>query len=278
MAKQSRPGRRGASEAVRIGTAVALLLVAGRAVADGAFPSPPAAIAPEKDARKKQAMTLHDEARELHARGRYRAAIARLEAALALDPEGNELVYNLALIHERLGEVEPALRYYQRYLAVETVPRERERIQGVIQRLEGAKQDLLVVREASLARAAPPPPVGIVAQARTLGPGVVISGAVGAVGLLTGTILGISALARRPGAEATTGPGVTADDLVADAKAAHRQAVGADVALLIGLAGTGAALGFYFASRSAPSPRARPSAARIDLALGPLSTALRVSF
>ncbi len=95
----------------------------GRALADGAPPSPPPASASEQDARKKQAMTLHDEARELHAQGRYRAAVARLEAALALDPEGKELVYNLALIHERLGEVEPALRYYQRYLAMETAPR-----------------------------------------------------------------------------------------------------------------------------------------------------------
>jgi tetratricopeptide (TPR) repeat protein len=280
MAKHSRPGQGGARGAVRIGAAVALLLVAGRASADGAPVGPPAAISPEQDARKKQAMALHDEARELHARGRYRAAIARLEAALELDPEGNELVYNLALIHERLGELDPALRYYQRYLTRETAPKERERIQGVIHRLEGAKQDLVVAKEASLARVAPPPPPpsGLAAQARTLGPGVVVSGAVGAVGLLTGAILGISALARSPGSSAVTGPGVTADDLVADARAAHRQAVGADIALLIGLAGAGAAVGFYVASRGAPPPRTKPSAARIDLALGPLSTALRVSF
>lgn len=281
MAKQARPGQRGARGAVRIGAAVALLLVAGRAAADGAPPGPPAADASEHDARKKQAMALHDEARELHAQGRYRDAIASLEAALELDPEGKELVYNLALIHERLGELDPALRYYQRYLEMETVPKERERIQGVIHRLEGAKHDLVAAREASRARVAPspsPPPVSLVAHARTLGPGVVVSGAVGAAGLLTGAILGISALVRSPGANAMTGPGVSADDLVADARAAHRQAVGADIALLIGLAGTGAAVGFYVASRGAPAPRARPAAARIDLALGPLSTALRVSF
>ena len=276
MAKQARAGRRGARAAIRIGAAAALLLVTGRALADGAPPSPPPASASEQDARKKQAMTLHDEARELHAQGRYRAAVARLETALALDPEGKELVYNLALIHERLGEVEPALRYYQRYLAMETAPKERERIQGVIHRLEGARPDLVAAREASIPRPAPPP--GLSDRARSLGPGVIVCGAVGAAGLLTGVILGISALARSPGEGAMTGPGVSADDLLADARAAHRQAVGADVALLIGLAGTGAAVGFYVAQRRAPAARAKPSAPRIDLAVGPLSTALRVRF
>jgi tetratricopeptide (TPR) repeat protein len=284
MAKQGRAGQGGAHAAIRIGATVALLLVTGRALADGAPPSPPPTPAAEQDAHRKQAMALHDEARELHAQGRYRAAVARLETALALDPEGKELVYNLALIHERLGEVEPALRYYQRYLAMETVPKERERIQGVIHRLEGARPDLLAAREASIPRA--PPPAGLGERVRALGPGVIVSGAVGAAGLLTGVILGISALARSPGADAMTGPGVSADDLLADARAAHRQAVGADVALLIGLAGAGAAVGFYVARRGAPPARAQASAARVnldldldlDLAVGPLSTALRVRF
>lgn len=277
MAKQSWPGQRGTRGAVRIGTACALLLVAGRAVADGAPPAPPAAITPEQEAREKQALELHDEARELHAHGRYRAAITKLEAALALDPDGKELVYNLALIHERLGEVDQAVRYYRRYLEMETITKEREKIQGVIRRLEGAKHDLVVAREAP----APPrvfaPPASL-APAGSIGPWVMVTGAAGAMGIFTGVVLGISALGRSPGASAMTGPGVTADDLVADAKAAHRQAVGADISLLIGLAATGTAVGLYFASRPAPSPRQKPSAARVDLAVGPLSGALRVSF
>ena len=273
MAKQSWPGQR---EAVRIGATLAVLLVTGRALADGAPVVAPPAISPEQEAREKQAMALHDEARELHAHGRYRAAVVKLEAALALDPQGKELVYNLALIHERLGEVDTAERYYRRYLEAATEPAEREKIEGVLRRLAGAKQDLVVPREptpagASTRLAAPP---ASVEPARTFGPWMMITGALGGTGLFTGVVLGISALARSPGASARTGAGVTVADLFADAKAAHRQAVGADIALLIGVVATGTAVGLHFASR----PTTRPSTPRVDVAMGPLSGAVRVSF
>ena len=273
MAKQSWPGQLGA---VGIGATLALLLVSGRALADGAPVIPPPAAAPEQEARERQAMTLHDEARELHAHGRYRAAVAKLEAALALDPQGKELVYNLALIHERLGEVDTAERYYRRYLEAATDPGEREKIEGVLRRLEGAKPDLVVAKEASATAAptTPTAPPASVEPGRSFGPWVLISGAVGGTGLFTGVVLGISALARSPGASTRTGAGVTADDLIADARAAHRQAVGADIALLIGVVATGTAVGLHYASRPAP----KPSTPRVDLALGPLSGALRVSF
>ncbi|MEP7121483.1 MAG: tetratricopeptide repeat protein [Byssovorax sp.] len=269
MTKQPWPGQQGA---VRIAATVALLLVAGRAIADGAPATLP--VSPEQDAREKQAMALHDEARELHAHGRYRAAVAKLEAALALDPHGKELVYNLALIHERLGEIDPAVGYYRRYLEAETDPREREKIEGVLQRLEGAKQDLVAPAGSPAAPVAAP----VVAPSRSFGPWVIVSGAVGAMGLFTGVVLGISALARSPGASAATGPGVTADDLLASAKAAHRQAVGADIALLIGLAATGAAVGIHLGSRASAGAAPKPPPPRVDLALGPLAGALRVSF
>lgn len=266
MAKRSWPGEHGA---VRIGAALVVLLVAGRALAEG----PPPAAATEQEAREKQAMALHDEARELHAHGRYRAAIAKLEAALALDPQGKELVYNLALIHERLGEVDVAERYYRRYLDTATDPAERAKIEGVLRRLEGAKQDLVVARDAPPAAAPVTPPVGA-APARSFGPWVMITAAIGGAGLFTGAILGISALARSPGASSRTGADVTADDLLADARAAHRQAVGADIALMIGVVAAGTAVGLHVASR----PAAAVSTPRVDVALGPLAGVVRVTF
>jgi len=273
MAKQSWREQRGGRGAVQIGAALALLLVAGRAVADGAPPARPAPVAPEQEDRNKRAMALHDEARDLYAQGRYRDAVARLEAARALDPEGKELVYNLALIHERLGDVDAAALYYRRYLAMETVPKEREKIQSVLRRLEGARQDLGASPDTQgLA------PGASAAPARVIGPWVVATGIVGATGIFTGVILGISALARSPGADAMTGPSLTADQLIADTRAAHRQAVGADIALLVGLAATGAAVVLYATSRVAPKPPPKLPAPRVDLALGPFSGALRVSF
>jgi hypothetical protein len=101
-----------------------------------------------------------------------------------------------------------------------------------------------------------------------------ISAAVGGTGLFAGAVLGISALMRSPGAGARTGAGVTADDLLADARAAHRQAVGADVALLIGVVATATAVGLHYASR----PAQRPSTPRVDVALGPLAGVVRVTF
>jgi tetratricopeptide (TPR) repeat protein len=276
MAKQSWREQRGGRGAVGIGAILALLLVAGRAAADGAAPAHPAPAAAPQEARSTRALALHDEARALYAEGRYRDAVVRLEAAQALDPEAKELVYNLALIHERLGEVDTAALYYRRYLAMETAPKERAKIQSVLRRLEGAREDLDVARDppglaprAAAASTAPP---------RVIGPWIVATGIVGATGIVTGAILGISALARSPGADATTGPGLTADQLVADATAAHRQAVGADIALLVGLAATGAAVVLYATSRGAPSPLRSAPSPRVAVALGPFSGALQVSF
>ena len=83
--------------------------------------------AKEKKERQARAVDLHDEAKALYERGLYRRAITKLEAALTLDPEGKELVYNLALIHEKLAEADIAEGYYLRYIDMETDPKARER-------------------------------------------------------------------------------------------------------------------------------------------------------
>src|SRR4051812_19327443 len=106
-----------------------LLLGAGAARAD----SPPLrAVAADKASAAKQAMTLHDEAWALYEQGHYRAAIDKLEAALRMDPNGKELVYNLALLHEKLANLKAAEGYYRRYLDMETDPKARARIQGIL--------------------------------------------------------------------------------------------------------------------------------------------------
>ncbi|HEY4118216.1 MAG TPA: tetratricopeptide repeat protein, partial [Byssovorax sp.] len=84
--------------------------------------------AAKSDAAIERAQALHDEAARLYERGEYRDAIAKLETALALDPSGKELVYNLALIHERLGEFDDATRYYEQFLPMETDPKVREKV------------------------------------------------------------------------------------------------------------------------------------------------------
>ncbi|AUX43801.1 hypothetical protein SOCE26_052560 [Sorangium cellulosum] len=274
-------------------------------------PPPPSAEAAAKQRRIERATALHDEARVLYQRGEYRAAIAKLEAAVALDPEGKVLVYNLAVIHERLGEIDKAEQHYVHYLDMETLPKEREEVTAVLKRLQGAKRELSSAKPpppspaAPRAAARPPPrrrPV-VADDARPLPPSFFVSGAVAAGSLVLGGVFAGFALARNPGAGATTGEGVSVVDLQADASAAHRYAVAADVAFLVaGLSGA-AALYLYVSPRApgaytttprlpsatwrAPSPGhggalpshdARPGEPTISLSLGASGARVRVQF
>jgi tetratricopeptide (TPR) repeat protein len=108
---------------------------------------PPLAAAPEAKPTPNQmkAAAHYKRARELYQLGRYREAIAQLEAALKLDPSGAELLYNLGLIHEKLGDADEAIDAYKRYLQVlgaDADPEEVAKIKGIIKRLEGAKAEL----------------------------------------------------------------------------------------------------------------------------------------
>lgn len=216
----------------------------------------------EEAARKRrldEAMRLHDEARALYEAGEYRKAITKLEQALSLDPNGRELVYNLALIHEKLADVDAAERYYRAYLEMETDATLRERTQRALKRIEGAKRELAAkpagTVEPEAGPAAPPAPqpsqsrgvdrgaAARPAATRPIGPWVWITGGLSASALVVGNVFAISALAKSPGDDATTGNDVGVDDLRRDAEAAHRRAVIADVSFIVCVvAGTAAAL------------------------------------
>jgi tetratricopeptide (TPR) repeat protein len=248
-----------------IGVGLAALLCAGAAVAaePPATPAGTAAarassglqVAADKDRLGKQAMSLHDEAWTLYEQGRYHAAIEKLEAALRLDPDGKELVYNLAILHEKLADTDAAERYYRRYLEMEPDPKAKARIQGILRRIEGLQRELADPSRRRVAGpaplrpeqpSAPPPP-------RPVKPWVVATGTVAGVAFLMGSIFGLAALARNPGANAHTSRDVSISELQADARAAHVDAVISDVSFLITLAATGTATFLYFSTpRGAP--------------------------
>ncbi|WP_437694044.1 tetratricopeptide repeat protein [Sorangium sp. So ce176] len=234
--------------------------------------------AEEKRSRIERATALHDQAQGLYQHGEYRAAIAKLQAAVELDPEGKELIYNLAVIHERLGEIDRAEHYYVRYLAMETLPKEREQVMAVLKRLKGAKREL---SSAKPSPAAPPSAAGtaaplpllprvsllpllprrsvVAANPRPPTPWLFVSGGIAAGSLVVGGVFAALAVARDPSPRERTGDGLSVADLQADASAAHRFAVVADVALLAaGLSGA-AALYLYLSTRA---PAARPGASR----------------
>lgn len=88
-----------------------------------------------------EAVEFYRSGREHFEAGRYREAITDLERALTLDPGSATLVYNLARVHELLGELDVAIDYYARYLRLlpESETDERARIRETIGRLQGAQ-------------------------------------------------------------------------------------------------------------------------------------------
>lgn len=222
--------------------------------------------AKEKAERQARAVELHDEAKSLYERGQYRRAIAKLEAALELDPDGTELVYNLALIHEKLAEPDVAEGYYRRYVDMETDPRARERAIATLKRLEGAKKSVpedLQERApapsssappAPSSSAPPPPPVR-----RTPSPMVFVLGGVAVAAASIGVGFGVSALSTHPDG-LSTGPHTTSYDLEARASSARTQALVADLAFVTSVV-LGAATAVLYLLETRPTPAPAPAAA-----------------
>ena len=217
-------------------------------------PAPPgAAPAPNSEALE-EARRHFDVALECYSQGRYRDAIAELEAARRLDPAGKDLVYNLALVHEKLGELEQALDYLRRFLEMETDPEERARAEATITRLEGALgEGYAVAPEAPPSAPLAPVPAPLPAPGR-LDAWVWGSGAVAISALIVGAVLGVRALAQRPGPDEGTGGSRSVDDVRSDAQQAHRSAVAADVAFGVAAVSGAAATLLYFGRSPLPAP------------------------
>ncbi len=191
----------------------------------------------------QRALQLHDEARTLYGAGKYREAISRLQEAVRLDPEAKVLFYNLGLIEERLGQLDAAQDHYRRCLELERNPREREQLEKLIKRLEGAKRHTGKAKTpngTSQQPVAPSGPPRDSASRGSVSPWVWATGAAATSALAVGVILASRAVAVDPGDEATTGPDVSLDDLHSDASQAHTLAIGADVAFGIAFAATAA--------------------------------------
>lgn len=252
-----------------LGLAVAL----GPGVARADPPQAKVASSAEHDRAVKQAAALNDEAWSLYEQGRYRAAVEKLDEAVRIDPGGKDLVYNLALIHEKLADFDDATAYYKRYLEMETEPKAKARVQASLRRVEGAKRERAergltpgsLAPESTPAPSPPPPP-------RPVRPWVVATGAVAATAFLLGGIFAIAAVSRSPGSSPRTGGGISVQDLMDDARVAHADAMVADISFLIAAAATGTATFLYFSTpRSAP---AAATAARLSVGPG----GLKVSF
>lgn len=218
------------------------------------------ATSPAAGEPKAEALKHFERARELYRDGLYKEAIVELEAAHALDRDAKDLVYNLALVNEKLVRIDDALRWMRQYSEMDLDQAERGRAESTIRRLEGAKKTLAEQRAADEKSMTKPgtdrptsPAMGRI-DALTI-----TAGAVSIVGLGVGSVAGVLALSQKPKAGTVTGPSSSYQQLADEASHAHTKAIVADVGFGIFVAG-GAACGLLYFLR--PKVEAKPSPAK----------------
>lgn len=264
------------------------LRVLAVALAAWAIAPPRASLAEETNSANVAAARKHfDKARAFYGQGAYRDAIAELEAAHALDPNAKDLVFNLGVVHEKLSDIEDALKWFRQYTTMDLTAQERERADAYIKRLEGAKKELEEKQNAPQQTApegAPPSAEGGQPPARTVPPrsttwsqypsgavarapapssasfgrvdGLTVGAAtLSAAGLVSGVVLGIKALSDRPPTDApTTSARYTYSALMNALDQAHREAILADISFGVALVAGAATAYLYFGrTRSAPT-------------------------
>jgi tetratricopeptide (TPR) repeat protein len=220
----------------------------------------------------------YDKGRAFYEQGAYRDAIAELEAAHALDPSAKDLVFNLGVVHEKLGDLDDALQWLRLYASMNLTPQESDRAESYVRRLEGVKRqrDQDAARRPTTAASAsvtpeepappeapapappapppPPPPEPDRRPASRFDALTVTTGAVAAVGLIAGTTLGIKALADQAPSGFVTGRDGSYQDLVNQVDGAHAEAVAADVSFAVAaVAGLAFTYLFWFRSQGSPT-------------------------
>jgi hypothetical protein len=216
-----------------------------------------------------------EKARSLYGQGAYREAIAELEAAHVLDPSAKDLVFNLGVVHEKLGDIEDALRWFRLFTTMDLTTQEHDRADAYIKRLEGAKKEVedkqaAQQRPAGPQRSAPPshappeptpspalpPPERSSGSGRLDGLTIAAMSATG-LGLAFGIVMAVRAKLDEPPPTFVTGRDGTYADLVNRQDTAHREAVLADIGFGVAVAGAIATATLYFGrSRATPAPTA----------------------
>ena len=256
-------------------------LAARPAVADGPSRGPrsPALGAQTEGQSAAEAKKHFETARGLYQKGAYREAIVELETALKFDPGGKELVYNLGVLHEKLGDIDDALQYFRRYAEMDLTAQEREKTEASVRRLEGAKKEIEAKRlaeqreqEKQLPQPQPPPPHDTPAPERGRIDVLTIGAASLAVGgLAFGTLFAVKASSDKPPSGFVTGKDGTFDDLQTRASNAHREAVLADVGFGVGIAaGIGAALLYVLRAKDAPQATPATTGKTTSVSAAPL--------
>ena len=265
----SRPLRRRFSWVISCVLALAVPLSAS-AQPKGSLPPDSAPSSNEPKTKEQLEAQQHfQRAKDLYQTGAYREAIAELTQARGLDPKAKDLVFNLGVVHEKLGKFDEAITFFRQYLEMETVTAvERGKAENIIKRIEGAKREVPAT-SGSAAGTAPsveptPPPPDETSHGR-IDAATIVAGSVAIVGLGVGTAFGVLALSNKPSSFVTGRDGTYAK-LQQQSSDAHTQAIVADVGFGVGIVAVAVTAYLYFSRTKVPSEPKRtgfllPSAA-----------------
>ena len=242
---------------------VGLLALASSAVALPALAqqTPPAsglgAETPSSEPKTKEQLEAQQHfqrAKDLYQTGAYREAIAELEQARGLDPKAKDLVFNLGIVHEKLGKFDEAITFFRQYMEMEGVTgAERAKAENIIKRIEGAKRE--VPAAPTKGTAEPPPPRTEEPSNGRIDTATIAAGSIAVVGLGVGVTFGILALSTKPSGFVTGRDG-TYETLQSKASDAHTQAVVSDVGFGVGIAAAVVTAYLYFARPKEAKSRA----------------------
>lgn len=217
----------------------------------------PSSGAPQTEEQLK-AQQHFQRAKDLYQQGSYREAIQELESARALDPKAKDLVFNLGIVHEKLGRFDEAITYFRQYQEMEGVTAsEKSKAESIIKRIEGAKREVAASQPSSGGSGEPTPPANgdghpAPTQPDTEEPkhgridaATIAAGSVAVVALGVGTVFGIRAVATRP-TDFVTGRDGSYADFQQKNDDAHASAIVADVGIGIGIVAAIATAWLYF--------------------------------
>jgi tetratricopeptide (TPR) repeat protein len=218
-------------------------------VSAGPGPASPAVAGGEAGARQH-----FERALELYRAGRYADALGELEASVKLDPNGKDLFFNLALVHEKLGQLPEAIASLERFRALESDVAERERARLTIERLRGAQQAAETERTKAAACPEPAPPP-LAPRPRSPSPVLIAAASTAVVSLIVGAVFGVKALSDDVG-NVSTSASVSVAQLRERGRRAEREALVSDVAFAVSAASAGTFAGVWLLSPQDSTQRA----------------------
>jgi hypothetical protein len=110
----------------------------------------------ENDEAVPEALALYQLGEQAYDQGRYEEAVEYLIRARALDPRAPELLYNIALVYEKMNDFDQALSYLEQYLDSTVNANEAARVERMMARLRGAREHATQVSPARPPVAHPP--------------------------------------------------------------------------------------------------------------------------